>query len=58
MRDNIDMDTGKILQGRESVKAAGRRVFEEIVAVASGKLTRAEKLGQRDFAIFSIYPNI
>jgi altronate dehydratase large subunit len=58
MRDNIDMDMSKILQGRESVKEAGNRIFEEIVAVASGKSTRAEKLGQRDFAIFTIYPNI
>jgi altronate dehydratase large subunit len=58
MRDNIDMDMSKILQGRESVKEAGKRIFQEIIAVASGKSTRAEKLGQRDFAIFTIYPNI
>ena len=58
MRDNIDMDMSKILRGKESLKEAGKRIFQEIVAVASGRATRAEKAGQRDFAIFNIYPNI
>ena len=54
----MDMDLSKVLEGREAVTEAGKRVFDEIVAVASGKLTKAERLGQRDFAIFKIYPNI
>ena len=58
LRDNMDMNLSKVLQGKETVREAGRRVFEEIIAVASGKATRAEKLRQRDFAIFQIYPNI
>jgi altronate dehydratase large subunit len=58
LRDNMDMDMSKILDGRETVAEAGRRIFNEIVAVASGKTTKAERLGQRDFAIFKIYPNI
>lgn len=58
MRDNMDMDVSKILRGKESVSHAGRRVFEEIMAVASGKLTKAERVGQRDFAIFKINPDI
>jgi altronate dehydratase large subunit len=58
LRDNMDMDVSRILRGRETVAQAGRRIFNEIVAVASGKVTKAERLGQRDFAIFKIYPNI
>jgi altronate dehydratase large subunit len=58
MRDNMDMDVSKILQGKETVEAAGRRIFDAILSAASGKLTKAEKLGQRDFAIFKTYPNI
>lgn len=54
MRDNMDMDVSGILKGRETVKDAGRRIFAEIIEVASGKLTKAEKLGQRDFCIFKI----
>jgi altronate dehydratase large subunit len=54
MKDNIDLNVSPVVQGKESVKEAGKRIFEEIVAVASGKLTKAEKLGQRDFCIFKI----
>ena len=58
MRDNIDMDVSKILEGREAVGAAGRRIFDAVIEAASGKLTKAEKLGQRDFAIFKMNANI
>jgi altronate dehydratase large subunit len=54
MKDNIDINVSPVVQGKESVKEAGKRIFEEIVAVASGKLSKAEKLGQRDFCIFKI----
>jgi len=54
MRDNIDIDVSAVVQGKETVKEAGKRIFDEIIAVASGKLTKAEKVGQRDFCIFKI----
>jgi len=54
MKDNIDINVTQVLQGKETVKEAGRRIFAEMTAVASGKLTKAEKLGQRDFCIFKI----
>jgi altronate dehydratase large subunit len=58
MRDNMDMDVSKILEGKEPVSGAGKRIFEEIVTVASGTLTKAEKCFQRDFAIFKTNPDI
>jgi altronate dehydratase large subunit len=54
MKDNIDLSVSQVIDGKETVKEAGKRVFEEVVAVASGKLAKAEKLGQRDFCIFKI----
>jgi altronate dehydratase large subunit len=58
MRDNMDMDVSKILEGKEPVSGAGKRIFEEIVTVASGRLTKAEKCFQRDFAMFKRNPDI
>jgi altronate dehydratase large subunit len=58
MRDNTDIDVSKILEGKETVKAAGERIFEEVISVASGKVTKAEKQGQRDFCIFKMNINI
>jgi altronate dehydratase large subunit len=58
MRDNIDIDVDKVLQGKETVTEAGKRIFGKVISVASGKITKAEKLGQRDFCIFKMNINI
>jgi altronate dehydratase large subunit len=58
MRDNVDIDVSKILQGKGTIPEAGKRIFEEMISVASGKLTKAERLGQRDFCIFKMNPDI
>ncbi len=58
MKDHLDIDVSSILEGKESLTEAGKRIFGEMISVASGKLTRAEKLGQKDFCIFKMNPNI
>ncbi len=58
MRDAIDVDVSRVLKGNETLKKAGQRIFDQIVATASGKLTKAERLGQRDFCIFTIGTHI
>jgi altronate dehydratase large subunit len=58
MRDSMDVDVSKIIQGKETPYTAGKRIFEEIIAVASGKTTKAERLGQRDFCMYKINMNI
>ncbi len=58
MRDNMDIDVSRVLQGKETVRSAGKRVFKEVISVASGKVTKAEKLGQRDFCLFTMNINI
>jgi altronate hydrolase len=45
MPDDMDINTGTILDGTETVEQVGERVFERIVAVASGERTRSELLG-------------
>jgi altronate hydrolase len=50
MSDAIDIDTGAIIAGEESVEEAGERILEFIIKVASGEVkTKAELLGQDDF---------
>jgi altronate dehydratase large subunit len=58
MRDSIDLDVSQILAGKETIPEAGQRLLTEMISVASGKETKAEKLGQRDFSIFKIGINI
>ena len=49
---------GQAPPGKGNAGPRGKRIFDEIIAVASGKLTKAEKLGQRDFAVFKMNPDI
>jgi len=47
MADDMDLNCGDILEG-VSLEEKGREIFEEIVAVASGKRTKSEELGYGD----------
>jgi altronate dehydratase large subunit len=52
MADNIDLDVSGVMSGDETMDAAGDRLLSWILAVASGTLTAAERLGHREFAIY------
>lgn len=56
MRDNMDINAGGIVSGRTSIEEAGEKIFREILRVASGKQTKSERLGHREFAINRIGP--
>ncbi|WP_420819464.1 UxaA family hydrolase [Paenibacillus thalictri] len=56
MADNMDMNAGTIIEGMESVQAVGRRIYDEVLHVATGKWTKAEILKQYDFGINRIGP--
>ncbi|MDR6121329.1 altronate dehydratase large subunit [Bacillus sp. SLBN-46] len=56
MSENIDMNAGTIIEGKESIDSVGQRIFDEIIHVSSGKLTKAEILKQHDFGIWRIGP--
>jgi altronate dehydratase large subunit len=51
MQDNIDLDAGRILDGEETLRSMGRGIYETVLAVAGGGLTKAERLGHREFAV-------
>jgi altronate hydrolase len=51
-KDNwIDFNAGVVAEG-ENLDVAGRRLFDEVVAVASGKEVKSEIAGFHDMAIF------
>jgi altronate dehydratase large subunit len=57
MTENMDVNAGTVVEGDESVRDVGRRVFEEVLAVADGKRTRAEHHRMEEFAITEVQPN-
>lgn len=48
MQDDMDINCGKVSDGEISLEESGQEIFEEILAVASGKKTKSELLGYGD----------
>jgi altronate hydrolase len=54
MLADMDIDAGAVLTEGLSLPEMGRMIFDEVLAVASGKLTKAELNGHREFALWNI----
>jgi arabinonate dehydratase len=56
MEEDMDINCGTILDGQETVQAAGQRIFERILQVASGERTKSEQYdaGSAEFAPWPI----
>ena len=57
MEEDMDINCGVILEGTP-LEIVGRQIFEEVVAVASGKKTKSEAqgIGEEEFAPWIIGP--
>jgi altronate hydrolase len=57
MEDDMDINCGEILEGTP-LPVVGRRIFEEVIAVASGRKTKSELagVGEEEFAPWIIGP--
>jgi altronate hydrolase len=57
MIDDMDLNAGDVLAGTP-VEEVGRRIFEEILAVASGKQTKSERqgVGEEEFSPWIVGP--
>lgn len=58
MAEDMDLNAGTILDGTETVAQVGQRIFEQIIAVASGEQTKSELagLGDEEFAPWHLGP--
>jgi altronate dehydratase large subunit len=45
MKENLDINAGTIMTGEKSLRDVGEEIYQEILAVASGKMSKAEVLG-------------
>ena len=57
MEEDMDINCGVVLEGTP-LETVGRQIFEEVVAVASGKKTKSEAqgIGEEEFAPWIIGP--
>jgi len=51
MSDDMDVDAGRILEGRATLDEVGREIYDLIVRVANGEKTKSEELGHQEFIL-------
>ena len=56
MRDNMDVNAGRIADGEATVQQVGREIFDLMLAAASGQTTCAERMGHKEFVPWRIGP--
>jgi arabinonate dehydratase len=56
MRDNMDINAGRIADGDATVTQIGCEIFEMLLRVASGEKTSSERLGHKEFVPWRIGP--
>jgi altronate hydrolase len=56
MRENMDVNAGRIADGEATIADVGREIFELLLRVASGERTSSERLGHQEFVPWRIGP--
>ena len=56
MRDDMDVNAGRIADGEATVQQVGREIFDLVLEAASGRRTCAERSGHREFVPWRIGP--
>lgn len=51
MADDMDVDAGRILEGRATLDEVGREIHDLILRVANGDKTKSEELGHQEFIL-------
>lgn len=58
MPQDMYVNAGTIITGKGSIDSVGRRIFDEVIEVASGKATLGETLGYYNFSVFRTDPRL
>jgi altronate hydrolase len=51
MGDDMDVDAGRILEGRATLDEVGHEIYDLILRVANGEKTKSEELGHQEFIL-------
>jgi altronate hydrolase len=51
MREDMDVDAGRLLEGRTTLDELGSEIYQFTLAVANGRATASEDLGHQEFVL-------
>jgi altronate hydrolase len=51
MAEDMDVDAGRILEGRSTLDEVGKEIYDLLIDVANGRKTKSEALGHQEFVL-------
>jgi altronate hydrolase len=51
MSEDMDVDAGRILEGRATLDEVGKEIYDLLIDVANGRKTKSEALGHQEFVL-------
>ncbi len=51
LKDDMDINAGKIIEGTSSIDEIGDEIYQKIISVCNGELSKSEALGHREFVL-------
>jgi altronate dehydratase large subunit len=51
MADDMDIDAGRIIEGRATLDEVGREIRDLVLGLADGARTKSEELGHQEFVL-------
>ncbi|MCP4382454.1 MAG: UxaA family hydrolase [Hyphomicrobiales bacterium] len=51
MSDDMDVDAGRILEGRGTLRDVGREIYDRVLGLARGERSASEQLGHQEFIL-------
>ena len=51
MAEDVDVNAGRVLEGRATLDEVGREIYDRVLDVANGRPTTSERLGHREFIL-------
>lgn len=51
LSEDMDVNAGLIIEGKATVAEVGKTIFEQVMSVASGNMSKSEELGHKEFIL-------
>tara|TARA_B110000046_G_scaffold185681_1_gene228536 strand:+ start:1915 stop:3108 length:1194 start_codon:yes stop_codon:yes gene_type:complete len=51
LADDMDINAGKVIKGEATVQEIGNEIYDNVIQVAKGELTKSEALGHQEFVL-------
>jgi len=51
LSEDMDVNAGEIIEGKSTVDEIGKVIYDQVIEVASGKMSKSEELGHKEFIL-------